>query len=282
MMDNIVKIVAVSVLLLAGCGDDVYTEQQPDANKMHVAITRSSESGFSNGDRVGLFVAYSGEVHYNNVDLRYDYSRVTWCSSVNIYWKDAATPADLYCYYPYNKGLGSLYNSLKWSVANQSSIDSYRSSDVLLGCAKGVSPTNETVGVQVTHAMSHLVVKLKAGNGLNQEDIAGAGVEICNVNTEASINVGEQKVSATEEVGVIKPLFSDGHYCAHVVPCRVDNKELVRITIGDNEYSLNQTIVFEPGKEYICTITLSMSDQGVNIGITDWITQTKDYGGVVW
>lgn len=283
-MKNLVKIIAASVLLLAGCEEvNDPNEQSPNAGKMNVSVkSAASDSGFMNGDKVGLFVVYDDEVMYNNIDLQYDYSSVTWRPSENLYWKDSSTPADLYCYYPYHEDFATLHGGVVWNIDNQSSLDHYRNSDVLLGCVQGASPSNNLIGIRVNHVMSHLVVKLEAGNGFSAEEVSNATVEIRNVDTEAWINVGEQVVTSTGNVGSISPYFNNGQYCAHIVPCTVDNTELVHITIGDNEYSLNQTIEFESGKEYICTIKLSKADQGVNIGITDWITQSKDYGGVIW
>ena len=70
-MKILVKIIAASVLLLAGCEEvNDPNEQSPDAGKMNVSVkSAASDSGFMNGDKVGLFVVYDDEVMYNNIDL---------------------------------------------------------------------------------------------------------------------------------------------------------------------------------------------------------------------
>jgi len=74
--------------------------------------TRANDSGFENGDQVGIYVVdnvdgSSGTLsttanHANNVKFAYSSTGNIWAPIVGseIYWNDSKTKVDIYSYYP--------------------------------------------------------------------------------------------------------------------------------------------------------------------------------------
>ena len=66
-----------------------------------------------------------------------------------------------------------------------------------------------------------------------------------------------------------------------LVPQEIIGTEIIRVTVGANEYSLVQTISFQSNKQHKCTITVNKIGEGVNIGISGWETDDTDFGGTL-
>jgi hypothetical protein len=65
------------------------------------------------------------------------------------------------------------------------------------------------------------------------------------------------------------------------VPQTLNDADLVKIVIGDRTYVLKQSITLEGGMQHKCTITVTKTDQGINIGVSGWVVDSYDYGGVL-
>ena len=73
--------------------------------------TRANDSGFCNGDVVGIYVVdYDGETpgtlqnegnRADNLRFTFDEATYKWNPAYEIYWKDKNTHIDLYGYYPW-------------------------------------------------------------------------------------------------------------------------------------------------------------------------------------
>jgi hypothetical protein len=151
----------------------------------------------------------------------------------------------------------------------------------LWGKTAGVAPTKDAVGITVKHAMSNVIVKLIAGNGYTAEDMASATVAICGLKTNSTINLASGVVTATGDVAEITPMVENDYRRALVVPQSISNADLIKVTIGDKVYTLNQSIEFKSGKQHTCTLTVERTNQGINIGIDGWETESDDFGGTV-
>ena len=145
----------------------------------------------------------------------------------------------------------------------------------------GVKPTPEPVEVTLDHKMSRLVVSLVAGNGYSDNDLAAAGVTICSVKTGAQINLATGVVSPTGNTSEVRPYADGEEFCACLVPQTISEADFVKIILGDRTYILKQSLTLEAGKQHKCTITVSKTDQGINVGISDWVIDNVDYGGIV-
>ena len=292
-MRKLLTLAAVAALMFS-CSENPTPEPEPAptptptpekwAINISTSITRATDTSFENGDKVGIYVVNQPNAlktsgnHADNIGFTYSGS---WSAATPIYWKDETTKADFYCYYPY---ASSISNVEAYSFAvktDQSSVANYKASDFLWGKTTGVAPTKDAVGITVKQAMSNVIVKLIAGNGYTAEDIASASVAICGLKTNSTINLASGVVTATGDVAEITPMVESDYHRALVIPQSVSNADLIKVTIGDKVYTLNQSVEFKSGKQHTCTLSVERTNQGINIGIDGWETEGDDFGGTV-
>lgn len=288
-------------LFLAGCSksgsDEDPTPQPPtppvEQTKIPISIaagvwTRATDSAFEQGDKAGIYVvnfngtsAGSLAAAGNHVDnMRFTYSG-SWTSDTPIYWKDQTTKADFYCYYPHSANIANV-SAYPFSVkADQSDEANYKASDFLWGKTAGVAPTSDPVQITVKHAMSNLLIYLKAGNGYKADDLKQAKITICGMKTDATIDLATGKATATGTAVDMTPKAETDYYRVLVVPQSVTNADLIKVSVGGNEYVLKQTVAFEANKQHTCTLTVAKTGEGINIGIGGWETDENDYGGTI-
>ncbi len=283
--------VAVSLVLAVSCGKSGGgPEQEPSSGRVPVRIamslTRVIDDSFETGDKVGLFIVnqpgtlkVSGN-HADNACHTFDGSG--WSSSSTIYWVDDETKADFYCYCPYS-GTVSSVEAFPFSVReDQRDQSAFKASDFLWGRTTGVSPIPDPVNITMSHRMSILAVRLKAGDGWTDDELKSADVTLCGLKTSALVNLSDGTVTADGAAGEMKPLAEGGgSFKALVVPQAVKSAELVRIRVGGESYVFKTSINLTSGMTHTSTITLKRTAGGVRIGINPWETDDKDYGGTV-
>lgn len=290
-MKKLLKLVGFALVMFS-CSETPTPEPEPIptptpekwAINISTSITRATDTSFENGDKVGIYVvnnpntlAASGN-HADNIGFTYSGN---WSPTTPIYWKDETTKADFYCYYPYVSSISNV-EAYPFAVnTDQSSIENYKASDFLWGKTTGVAPTTDAVGITVKHAMSNVIIKLVAGNGYTADDMASAKVTICNLKTNSTINLASGVVTATGDVTEMTPMEESDYHRALVVPQSISNADLIKVTIGDKVYTLNQSVEFKSGKQHTCTLTVERTNQGINIGIGGWETESDDFGGTV-
>lgn len=261
---------------------------EPELVPIQIAttMTRATDYAFETGDNVGLFVVNepnSLRLNGNHVDnSKFTFDGAKWNAGKEIYWQDATTKADFYCYYPYTSSVSSI-TAFPFQISpNQSTESGYKVSDLMWGKVDGVSPTPDPVVISVNHSMSCLIVKLKAGTGWKEDDIKDAEVTLCGLRTSSLINLADGTVTADGGATEMKPMqVGAGIFKALVVPQKVSDSELVRVKVGTNSYSLKTSIDLKSGRQHTCTVVINRTGEGINIGIGPWETDDIDYGGSV-
>lgn len=249
-------------------------------------MTRATDYAFETGDDVGLFVVNQPsdlQTSGNHVDnCRFTFDSAKWNAGKEIYWQDATTKADFYCYYPYTSSVSSI-TAFPFQISpNQSTESGYKVSDLMWGKVDGVSPTPDPVVISVNHSMSCLIVKLKAGTGWKEDDIKDAEVTLCGLRTSSLINLADGTVTADGGATEMKPMkVGTGIFKALVVPQKVSDSDLVQVKVGTNSYSLKTSIDLKSGRQHTCTVVINRTGEGINIGIGPWETDDIDYGGSV-
>lgn len=256
----------------------------------NVNATRATDTGFDMNDRVGLFVVNRGDGNSsselktsgNHVDnIRFTYSGA-WTPDSPIYWKDNGTHADFYLYYPYKSSIGDV-TAMPFAVnADQSNESAYKASELLVGSVKDVAPTENSVKINVSHALSQMQITVAAGNGFTAESLAASNISVTinGVKTSASVNIATAVVSATGEVQSIKPWLTGGVYKALIVPQTVDETNLITVNVDGRDFNLKKGFTFESGKSHKFTVTVSKTSNGINVNISQWETDGIDNGGV--
>ena len=296
-MNKVTKKLALLIMTLVVVGSCKKTEEpkptpepkpEPELVPIRIAtaVTRAKDYAFETGDNVGLFVVNepkSLQLGGNHVDnCKFTFDGTKWKAGKEIYWLDATTKADFFCYYPYTSSVSSI-TAFPFQVSqDQSSESGYKASDLMWGKADGVAPTPDPVVITVNHSMSCLIVKLKAGTGWKEDDIKDAEVSLCGLKTSSLINLPEGTVTADGNAMEMKPMqVGAGIFKALVVPQKVSGSELVKIKVGTNSYSLKTSIDLKSGRQHTCTVVVNRTGEGINIGIGPWETDDIDYGGSV-
>ena len=292
-LNTVMKKLALIIVTLVVLGSCKKTEEPAPVPEQELvpiqiatAVTRATDYAFETGDNIGLFVVNEPknlQIRGNHVDnSKFTFDGTKWNAGKEIYWLDATTRADFYCYYPYASSVSSI-TSFPFQVSQDQSTDSgYKASDLMWGKVDGVSPTPDPLVITVNHSLSCLIVKLKAGTGWKEDDIKDAEITLCGLKTSALVNLADGMVIADGGTAEMKPLpIGAGIFKALVVPQKVSDAELVRIKVGTDSYSLKTTIGLKSGKQHTCTVVVNRTGEGINIGIGPWGTNDIDYGGSV-
>lgn len=300
---------AVNIFLLACSSgaengvDDEPTPPQPEKPAVRIpigistSITRVTETAFENGDAIGLYVVNLNDDGSHNdlkpsgnyVDnMRYTYSYNTWTPDETVYWKDDKTCADFYLYYPYQAAHVN-ENPMVFKVeADQSNVNSYKNSDVIVGSSLNVAPSQTTVHIASKHVMSRVVIALKPGEGFTDASLAASDVKVTlNVPAvSANIDLATGKVEPVMdhdgESLTMTPMtpYKDGNvYRAIVVPQQVAQTNLIKVNVDGCDFVFSKAFDFESGKSYTFNVTLAKKSSGLNATITGWDSDGVDYGG---
>lgn len=276
-----------------------------DPNQMHFnlqlpgAATKVTTNNFEVGDNVGLYVTeYDGEVasplqisgnYVSNVILTYDGSDWTPLSKVS--WTD--NKMDVYAYYPYRPGIGSIEEDC-FSVADDQSIEGtnselggYEASDLLWAKAAGVLKSSENpdpVSLIFKHACSKVVIRLVKGPDFVGSFPEDATMLIHNTVIDGLVDYATGSVSkdlygVPESITCHKvpnPVDPDcPEYEAIVIPQRVESRRpFIEYIAGKTSYLVEDSFNFRPGMCYIYTLTVNASPEQtiINIGgtIDNW------------
>ena len=296
-MKKILFVIAAAALLFCGCKKHEPEQEPtpPPAPQVRIPITlstdiwtKATDSGSENGDKVGIYtvnqvngasgtLANSGN-HLDNT--RFSYNGSAWNPDSPVYWKDETTPADFYCYYPYVQTVSDV-TALPFSVkADQSTLSDYKASELLWGKTENAKPSKDPVNITTKHAMSNLLIYVKPGSGYTEETLAAesVSVKITGVKTSAKLNLSTGKVTADGAAEDMVPYKENGYWRALIVPQDIVGTELIKVTVGEREYSLVQTVTFQSNRQHKCTMTVNRIGEGVNIGIGGWETDDTDFG----
>lgn len=285
---------AVMTVTAVACSEKEKTEEPDDQGRIPINIsmgvwTKVTDAAYEQGDQTGIYVVNnteSGESGTlansgNYVDnMRFTYTD-NWAPDTEIYWADKTTKADFYCYFPY--GTPADVTAYPFSVrADQSSLENYKASEFLWGKAAGISPTADAVPIITNRSMSNMLIYLQPGNGFTEETFAAASksVRICNVRTDATVDLRTGVATATGSSIEIVPYDEGGYYRALIVPQTVaDGLNLITVTVDGMEYTFAKGFTFEPNVQHKFTITVNKSSGGVDISIGGWEPDDEDHGG---
>lgn len=253
--------------------------------------TKATDTGFEVNDKVGIYtVNYNGNTAGNLVssgnhidNVAFTFNGALWNPVSAVYWKDQTTKADFYCYYPYTASVANV-NSLPFSVKpDQSTLENYKASELLWGKTEGAEPSENPVNITTRHAMSNVLIYVKAGKGYTDETLAAEQISVVllGLKTAAKINLANGKVTAEGNSTEMIPFKENGYWRALVVPQDVVGAQLVKVTVGSSVYTLSQTVSFSSNKQHKCTITVNKVSEGINIGIGGWESDDTDFGGTV-
>lgn len=317
LLNKCLYIAVVNIFLLACSSgaengvDDEPTPPQPEKPTVRIpigistSITRVTETAFESGDRIGLYVVNRNDDGSHNdlkpsgnyVDnMRYTYSYSAWSPDETVYgtpdetvyWKDNKTCADFYLYYPYQAAHVN-ENPMVFKVeADQSNVNSYNNSDVMVGSTMNVAPRQTTVHIALKQVMSRVAIVLKPGEGFSDASLAASDVKVTlnipavSANIDLATGEVEPIMNYDGESLTMTPMtpYKDGNvYRVIVVPQEVAQTNLIKVNVGGSDFLFSKDFNFESGKSYTFNVTITKESSGLNATITGWDSDGVDYGG---
>ena len=268
-----------------------------------VRSTRATDSGFCDGDAVGIYaVNYKNgapgtlQIEGNqadNVRYMFDAEEYKWIPEYDVYFLDDDTAVDLIGYYPYaNPSSVTEYpfevQRKQNTEAGNGLMGGYEASDFLWSKATNVAPTEKRIKMTFYHRMAGVYVTLVEGSGWADGEWAQLQKEMLVKNTirKSTIDLATGMVTPTGEKPAddIIPYVDGYNFRAVVVPQSVGSGEsLFSITVDGTPYNYKYkvdgvptTFDYVSGKMHKFTIEVSKKEQTgiefkeLSVSITAW------------
>lgn len=178
---------------------------------------------------------------------------------------------------------------------NQSYDNDYKASDLMFASLLPNKKKGTPISLSFAHKLSKVIVKLEAGDGLQNSELHNAIVEINNTYPGCSIATVDKNgfgtiaaTGSTADITVGKWTTGSSGIAAIVVPQTVTKgKALFKVTLSNGAtytYTIpnggsDSDVTFAEGKVQTYTLTLRTADISVTSTIKDWTPETTESSG---
>lgn len=259
-------------------------------------MTRVSGTTFEQGDAIGLTVVPwvdgeeqpLSETRWED-NVKFEYRNGCFSASAAAYFPDATTPNTFYAYYPYDvTGFDTNSSTLSVEVAeDQRDAQDRMNSDQLIAVAREVTPDGEAIPISFRHALSQMLIRVKAGDGVTIDDLLDVNVLLKEFATTARYNVDSELVDELSDVSDIQPfgrlsMDKDGSLSglsAIVVPqTRRAGESVLYFTIQGKTlaYKPGSDFTFKSGMSHLFTATIGMTQQGPTLCVSTQIAEWQE------
>lgn len=233
-------------------------------------FTKATDTAFEEGDKIGVNVYAGKELWLENALYTYSSTGLT-SETPNAWYDDEELQATLTAYYPYE----AAFNGTFCVNSDQSDIDGYKASDLLVATAKSL-PTEEAINLPFKHALSKVVINVD--NQL-KEDIEN--VWFTDVYGEVTLDLAApEKLAASGSKGTVKAYKSGENTWQFIIAPQADaTPKLALTTTSGKQYTfvLNEAVTFSAGKVSTATVTVSTETiyTSFTADITDWVADNE-------
>ena len=292
---------AVAALAVVSCNSDDGEQENPTVpekpaveEKMEAdVLTRAAGDVVSTGVDVGFYMQhyvdgkmvdlYPANNYVNNA--RMIFSAEGWKAEEPIYWYDESSLTDIYAYAPFQNEVA---DSRKISVGvplHQSNKENLAAADLLWGRNLALNPTSSQIALTLDHLFSRVTIKIKPEADFAEGELKASDLRVFinNIKCEGKLDLQTGEVTlAGDAQTVCTHNNGDLSFTAIVMPQTLGFVNLVRMEWGDVVYILQRSISLEAKRSYELTISINKKEAtGLNIGISGWDIDDKDYGGTV-
>lgn len=307
------------ILFITACSDSINekidiignsdNEIRLQATIDQVNSTRADDSGFANGDNIGVYTVTftdngnpgtlsTSENLATNVNFTFDENSYKWTGDRQLYFNDDKTPVDFYGYYPYVPKIEDV-NAYPFSVRkNQSTeamngnLSGLEASDLLWAKTPGVVPTTAIVSLTFKHILASVRVSLIEGDGFDDGEWSELDKTVLVSNTYLNSTVDLSSGSVTVIEGDNSHIIAtkqNNDYRAIVIPQTVEiGKTLLTFTINGKNYEFrkNVAMTYIPSKMHKFTIEVNKSQSTgdyelklLDESITAWESDLESHNG---
>lgn len=285
--------VALATLLLTACQNDEETMQTDTRVALQVTSgiqTRAYDATWEANDEIGIFGFTQGDAPtqaYSNVRYvtKSDNGRFT-PDGTTIYLPTDDSYLDFVAYYPHTTSL-TADGIYAVDVTNQSI---QKDIDLMAASKLSANRIKNTVAFNFEHKLSKVVFNFKAGDAMEESELAGMTVQLTNQQTKALFDVtkpdGEVVVGTDSPIDITLLTDANGTSSEGIVlpSANFDNMTL-HLELADESSFFNWDLKnsqnadkFEAGKKYVYDITVNRSGLGVTATITDWTPGNGENG----
>ena len=292
---------AVAALAVVSCNSDDGEQENPTVpekpaveEKMEAdVLTRAAGDVVSTGVDVGFYMQhyvdgkmvdlYPANNYVNNA--RMIFSAEGWKAEEPIYWYDESSLTDIYAYAPFQNEVA---DSRKISVGvtlDQSNKKKIATADQQWGRNLALNPASSQIALTLDHLFSRVTIKIKPEADFAEGELKASDLRVFinNIKCEGKLDLQTGEVTlAGDAQTVCTHNNGDLSFTAIVMPQTLGFVNLVRMEWGDVVYILQRSISLEAKRSYELTISINKKEAtGLNIGISGWDIDDKDYGGTV-
>lgn len=306
----------VLTLMLTSCSenglseDAVSTAFPMEFNAEYPALTRATDTGFADGDRIGIFVAdYSDDVpasladanlRADNLSFTYDEAKDKWASGKTLYWKNQTTSVDVVGYYPYVESIENptayvfTIDTRQDRISTVTGLGGYEVSDLLWAkCVKAL-PDNGSIELRFKHLMAGMTVTLEMGEGFEQKEWSTLQKQVlvnhAATSTTVNLETGHVELAGQGDASIFTLPYSNA-FKAVVIPKSYDaGTDILTISIGGQNYKFRkeELITLQSGKMHQFTIKVDKRQETgdymftlIGESVSQWIDDEEFHEGIV-
>ena len=293
---------AFGLLLLAACDKSDVAEdivepdvpETPQDDKIPLSVsTRAVDNASLEGVSVGLFMQpyQSGKMadllptynYINNVEMAY--KNGAWQTAMPVYWYDATTLSDIYAYAPYQKNMSDCRKMVFTCSTDQTTDAALAQADLLWGRSLALDPTRDNISVSLNHQLARVNVSVIPENDFAEGELKASDVKVwignMRCNAAMDMQTGDMQVSGDGR-SIAMHNNGDLTFTAIVLPQTVGFVNLIHVEWNDVAYTLQGSMTFDPQRVYDLSVRINKVEaSGLNVGISGWDIDEKDYGGTV-
>lgn len=285
--------VVLAALLLTACQNDEEIMQTDTRVALQVTSgiqTRAYDDQWEENDDIGIFGFTQGDAStqaYSNVRYVTKSGNGTFTpDGTTIYLPTDDSYLDFVAYYPHTTSL-TADGIYAVDVTDQSI---QKDIDLMAASKLSANRIKNTVAFNFKHKLSKVVFNFKAGDAMEESELAGMTVQLTNQQTKALFDVtkpdGEVVVGTDSPIDITLLTDANGTSSEGIVlpSANFDNMTL-HLELADESSFFNWDLnksqnadKFEAGKKYVYDITVNRSGLGVTATITDWTPGNGENG----
>lgn len=306
----------ILTLMLASCSENDWSEDvistafPMEFKAEYPALTRATDTGFADGDRIGVFVAdYSDDVpaslddanlRADNLSFTYDEEKDKWASGKTLYWKNQTTPVDVVGYYPYVETVDNptayvfTIDSRQDRPSTGICLGGYELSDLLWAkCVKAL-PDNGSIDLRFKHLMAGMTIVLEMGEGFEQNEWAALQKQVmvnhAATSTTVNLETGHVELAGQGDASIFTLPYENA-FRAVVIPKSYDaGTDILTISIGGQNYMFRkgELITLQSGKMHQFTIKVDKRQETgdykftlVGESVSSWVDDEEFHEGIV-
>ena len=296
---SVITVIAVGTLVSCNNGD---VENKPTDDRKEVtfwsnivketspAATRAAGNKWAENDAIGVFMLESSstDVVENMSNVRYTAKNEGETGNfepdgTSIYFPDNGNEVRFMSYYPHTTELsGNTYKVNVSEQATQSSIDLLYSFNTTAKYNKGT--IDKKVKLTFDHKLTKIRINVKAGDGLEGEDLDNIAVSFENFSTTADFNLITGSLDNYYNIASITPASIspvDGYrlsYEAIVLPIDDPRGATIKFDLNNGDEEVSSDVFtwnfdekeLKNGNEYIYNVTVKRSGIVVEAEINNW------------